>query len=65
GNHPNASKPLSNNEIDTLYEKEMLGPHSPDSILNTVWLNNCIHFGMRGVKEHYNLTWGDISLATT
>ncbi|CAG2238741.1 unnamed protein product [Mytilus edulis] len=26
------------------------------------YLNNNYHFGLRGVTEHYNLCWGDISL---
>ena len=30
--------------------------------MNTLWFNNSIHFGLRGVSEHYNLKWGDIKL---
>ena len=32
--------------------------------LNTVWLNNMIHFGLRGCKEQKELRWGDIVLKT-
>ena len=30
--------------------------------MNTLWFNNSIHFGLRGVSEHSNLRWGDIKL---
>jgi hypothetical protein len=31
-------------------------------MLNTLWFNNTLHFGMRGGKEHRDLCWGDIQL---
>ena len=31
-------------------------------LLNPVWLNNTIHFGMRGCREHRDLCWGDVKL---
>ncbi|CAC5385135.1 unnamed protein product [Mytilus coruscus] len=37
---------------------------SPEAIINTLWLNNSVHFGLRGVTEHYKLRWGDITLNT-
>ena len=48
GNKPNATTALSDEEIDILFEKKVLGTSSPQSLLNTVWLNNIIHFGLRG-----------------
>jgi hypothetical protein len=55
GNKPKRSQPITDNEINMLYEKGLLGDSSPESLLSTVWMNNCIQFGLRGVSEHYNL----------
>ena len=30
--------------------------------MNTLWLNNTIHFGLRGIDEHRKLDWGDVSI---
>ena len=40
----------------------MLGLSSPQSLVNTVWLNNMLHFGLRGGKEQTELQWGDFVL---
>ena len=64
GNKPNATTALSDEEIDILFEKKVLGTSSPQSLLNTVWLNNIIHFGLRGCTEQRNLRWGDVVLET-
>ena len=31
---------------------------------NTLWFNNCLHFGKRGGKEQRNLSWEDVVLKT-
>lgn len=62
GNHPNKTDAITDEEINILYEKKILGNETPESLLNTLWFNNSIHFGLRGVSEHYNLRWGDIKL---
>ena len=48
---------LTDEEVDILYENNMLGVSSAESLLNTVWLNNTIDFGMRGCQEHRDLCW--------
>lgn len=35
-----------------------------EAILNTMWLNNTVHFGLRGRQEHEKMLWGDIELKT-
>ncbi|WAR26652.1 K1958-like protein [Mya arenaria] len=45
--------------------KKILGPSSAASLLNTVWINNCIQFGLRGTKENHDLRWGDVELKTS
>ncbi|XP_067030910.1 uncharacterized protein KIAA1958-like [Acropora muricata] len=62
GNKPNASRSLTDSEVDELYRKGQLGSETPEAMLNTLWFNNCTHFGMRGAKEHRDLCWGDIQL---
>ena len=37
---------------------------SPQSLLNTVWLNSILHFGLRVCTEQRNLRWGDVVLET-
>ena len=38
---------------------------NPDSLLNTVWLNNGVYFGLRGRQDHTNMLWGDVELKRT
>ena len=40
----------------------VLGTSSLQSLLNTVWLNNILHFGLRGCTEQRNLRWSDVVL---
>ncbi|KAH3713134.1 hypothetical protein DPMN_072918 [Dreissena polymorpha] len=50
GNRPREAHPLSDNDIDLLWEKGIFGTE-----LNKICLNNCLHFGLRGTTEQYNL----------
>ena len=47
-----------------LFEKNVLGTSPPQSLLNTVWLNNISHFDLRGCTEQRNLRWDDVDLET-
>ena len=64
-NKPNASSALSEDDIAVLYHKNFLGTSSPEALLNTLCFNSTIHFGLRGCKEHHDMTWGDVKLHTT
>ena len=55
---------LTDGEINKLYEVKQLGKHNPASVLNTLWLNNTVNFGLRSVNEHLAKPWGDVSLHT-
>lgn len=55
GNRPKEAKAITDDEINILLEKKQLGDDSPQALINTLWLNNTIHFGLRGVTEHYDL----------
>ena len=60
GNKPNASVSLSDEDIQVLYQKDLLGSSTAEALLNTVWFHNPIHFGLRGCKEHREMCWGDV-----
>ena len=64
GNRPKATTALTDKEIVILFEKKLLGVSSPQTLLNSVWLNNMIHFGLRGCKEQRDLRWEDVVLKT-
>ena len=61
-NRPKVTVALSDKEVDILYSKKVLGLSSPQALVNTVWLNNMLHFGLRGCKEQRELRWGDVVL---
>ena len=65
GNRPNASISLTSDELNTLYEKGLLCTRNPEALLNTLWLNSTMHFGLRGCKEHRDMWWGDVKLKET
>ena len=65
GNQASASDSLNDEEIDQLWEAGALGLTNPQSMIHTVWWNNTMLFGMRGVTEHYNLRWGDVTMKTS
>ena len=52
GNKPNASAALSEEDIQVLFEKDLLGSFTAEALLNTVWLNNIlIHFKLLGCRS--------------
>ena len=62
GNKPNEASSLTPEERDILFERKEMGFSSPKTLINTLWLNNCMHFGLRGGKEQRELKWGDVVL---
>ena len=61
-NKSNAADALTDAEENILYEKNLLGISNAEALLNTVWLFNSVHFGLRGCEEHRQITWGDVQL---
>ena len=41
-----------------LYEKGLLVLCNPETLSNTLWLNNTLYFGLRGCKVHRDMRWG-------
>ena len=52
---PNRARSFSGAEENILWESVQLACNSSRSLTQTVWLNNCLHFGMRGREEHHSL----------
>ena len=63
GNKSKAAVALTDEEIELLYKNNMLRVSPAESLLNTAWLNNTIHFEIRGCQEHRDLCWGDVKLS--
>ena len=62
GNRPFAAEAISDDEVSVLYESNIPGISSAEALINTVWLMNSIHFGLRGCDEHRQLCWSDVKL---
>ncbi|WAQ99760.1 hypothetical protein MAR_024133, partial [Mya arenaria] len=57
GSKPFKASPITDEEINMLSEKRLLSPSSAASFLNTVLINKCLHFGLRGMKNNHDLRW--------
>ena len=55
GKVTNRARSLSGAEKNILWESGQLGCNSSRSLIQTVWWNNCLYFGMRSRKEHHGL----------
>ena len=62
GNKPNATRPLSNEEVDLLYRCGYFGSENPASLQRTVWWQITKHFGHRARDESRQLKFGDIKI---
>ncbi|CAG2197908.1 unnamed protein product [Mytilus edulis] len=51
GNRKRKADAFTQEEIDHLYDRNLLGTSNPDALTNTVWLNNSMHFCMRSHKN--------------
>ena len=64
GKVPYRARSLSGAEENILWESGQLGCNSSRSLIQTVWWNNCLHFGMRGREEHHSLKMEQFCLET-
>ena len=62
GNRPFAAEAISDDEVKVLYESNILGISSAEAFINTVWLMNSIHFGLRGCDDYRQMCWSDVKL---
>ena len=64
GNKPKAAEAITDEEVNILYDKQLLGISNAEALLNTMWFMNTKHFGLRGCDEHRCMKWGDVQLLT-
>ena len=51
GTEPNAADEMSDQDLKTMYDKQVLGISSTSSIIYTMWLVRILQFGMRTGKN--------------
>ena len=64
GKLPNRARSLSDADVEELWKSKQFGCSSPRSLIQTVWWNNCLHFGMRSREEHYHIIVEDFQFNT-
>lgn len=64
GNRPNATRALSLEEENKLFQSGALSLQNPVSLQRAMWWILSLHFGFRARDESRKLCWGDISLQT-
>ena len=62
GNKPNATRALSLNEVDFLFNSGYFGLKNPVSLQRTVWWYLTTHFGHRARDEARQMLFGDIKV---
>ena len=55
GKKPNRARSLSHDDISALWACGQLGSSNPRSLIQTIWWNNCLHFGLRSREEHHKI----------
>ena len=62
GNSPNASRPLTEDEVTYLYTCGYFGKNNPASLQRAIWWEITTHFGHRARDEARQLNFGDIKI---
>ncbi|XP_052080614.1 transcriptional regulator QRICH1-like [Mytilus californianus] len=62
GNGNKKAETLCDQDIEKLFQSGEIGVDYPTTLLHTVWFFNTVYFGLRGVTEHHQMTWGDVKI---
>ncbi|KAK3737414.1 hypothetical protein QZH41_000672 [Actinostola sp. cb2023] len=62
GKRPNASKPLNAEDEEQLWSSGVMGSHSPNALISTLWFILSLHFGLRGCQEHHSMFVEDFTI---
>ena len=63
-NRPNATRSLTEEEEEKLFQSGAFGAENPVALQRTMWWILSLHFGFRARDESRELCWGDVSLQT-
>ena len=64
GNKPKAAEAITDEEVNALDDKQILGISNAEALLNTMWFMKNKHFGLRGCDEHLRMKWVDVQPLT-
>ena len=64
GKRPNAAKALTSQDEELLWSKGVLGSHSSQSLIQTMWFLLTQHFVLTGCEEHHNMYVEDFAFST-
>ena len=64
GNRPNATRSLTEEEEEKLFQSGAFGAENPVALQRTMWWILSLHFGFRARDESRKLCWGDVSCQT-
>ena len=64
GKRANAAKALTSQDEELLWSKGVLGSHSPQSLIQTMWFLLTQQFGLRGCQEHHDMYVEDFAFST-
>lgn len=62
GGKPNASRELTDGDVNKLYEANVFGNKDPLTLQRTIWWFLSMHYGFRARDESRKLCWGDVVL---
>ena len=62
GNKPCATRELSEQEVDILFQEKYFGIENASSLVNVMWWLTSLHFGFRARNESRKMKWGDVVL---
>ena len=62
GDKPKAAEAITDEEVNNLYDNQLLGISNVGVLLNTMWFMNTKNFGLRGCHEQRRMKWGDVHL---
>ena len=59
-----SAQPITEEEVNILCDKQLLGILNAEALQNTMLFMNTKHSGLRGCDEQHRRNWGDVHLLT-
>ena len=61
GKRPNKSNSLTESEVEELWNSGKFGNGNGYSLINTLWWQFSLHFGLRGRQDHHSMKKADLA----